>query len=160
MAVGLRIREAAAGDVAGMVALSAAKRTAYESVQPGFWTRAPDADGRQSAWFAQLVSRAGAVTLVAESGGTVVGFVIATDTPIPPVYKPAGKVFTIDDFCVATPERWSTVGRALVDEARRRAKAAGASQMVVVCGAHDAEKRALLRSAGLAIASEWYVGPA
>jgi len=158
MPVGGSVRDATARDVPAMVALSSAKRTAYAAAQPQFWKRAPDADEKQTGWFAHLVAKPGVLALVAEDGASVVGFVVAADTPIPPVYRPDGKVVTIDDFCVASPALWETTGRALLDEARRWARDAGAAQVVVVCGAHDAEKRALLRSTGLPVASEWYVG--
>jgi GNAT superfamily N-acetyltransferase len=158
MPVDPSVREARAEDVAAMVALSSAKRTGYERVQPVFWRRADGADARQTAWFEHVLSHPGVIALVAEAGGSVEGFVIAQETRVPPVYDPGGRVFTIDDFCVASPDRWKTTGRALLEEVARRTRALGAAQLVVVCGVHDEKKRALLSAVGLAVASEWYVG--
>jgi len=65
----------------------------------------------------------------------------------------------IDDFCVADPATWPTVGAALLADVQSAAAARGAVQNVVVCGHLDEPKRAFLREAGLSLASEWYIGP-
>jgi GNAT superfamily N-acetyltransferase len=92
------------------------------------------------------------------AGEVIDGFVLAMLVPAPPVYDPGGLTCSIDDFCVADPTLWNTVGMALLDEAQRLARERGAVQVVVVCGAHDEPKRRLLESRGLSIASHWYVG--
>jgi hypothetical protein len=56
-----------------------------------------------------------------------------------------------------TKNEWNEAGQDLLDEAHRLARAAGAVQGVVVCGHLDEAKRNFLLSAGLSIASEWFV---
>jgi hypothetical protein len=85
--------------------------------------------------------------------------VIAELRPAPPVYDPGELTALVDDFVVADPEDWPTMGQALLDEALRRATTRGAVQSVVVCGHRDEPKRAWLRDSGHSLASEWYVLP-
>src|SRR5262245_51454130 len=151
----IAVRPAAPADVAAMVALSAAKRAAYARVVPRFWDPARDADERQRAWFRSLLSRDDALALVAPAGPALDGFVIGVVHAAPPVYDPGGPVVTVDDFCVRDPAVWPTVGAALLDALRARARAKGAVLEVVVCGAHDAAKRALVESPGSIPASTW-----
>jgi hypothetical protein len=94
--------------------------------------------------------------LVGEDAGAFGGFIIAHLTEAPPVYAPGGKTCLIDDFAV-TGDDWSEAGRALMAQAQRVAKSAGAIQAVVVCGHLDEPKRNFLHSEGLTIASEWFV---
>jgi hypothetical protein len=156
----LRVRAATGEDVAAMVSLSAAKRRTYAAIQPVFWRPAVDADARQTAWFTQLLERKGAIVLLAEDGQGVAGFAIGMLAPAPPVYDPGGFTCAIDDFCVRDEADWPSAGAALLREVRARARALGAVQVVVVCGAHDTAKRALLDGSGVTPASEWLTGPA
>ncbi len=144
--------------VAAMVTLSERKRTAYAAYQPQFWRKAPDSASVQTPYFHELLARDAVVALVALEDERVVGFVIAAIVPAPAVYDPGGLTCMIDDFCVAAPDQWATVGRSLLTTVTQAAKARGATQTVVVCGHLDAPKRAALAAAGLTIASEWYTG--
>lgn len=155
----MEVRAAAPADVDALVALSAAKRAAYARLQPTFWRPARGADDAQRAWFRALVTRPDTLVLVATEHGTVRGFVIGKVHPAPPVYDPGGLTVTVDDFCVEA-DAWPAVGGRLLGELRERAAARGAVQVVVVCGAHDREKTALMLAAGLSPASTWYVGAA
>jgi 2-keto-3-deoxy-6-phosphogluconate aldolase len=65
----------------------------------------------------------------------------------------------IDDFCVADPQEWQTVGSVLLAEATQQAKARGAAIAIVVTPHLDQEKRAMLQAEGHSLASEWYVKP-
>jgi hypothetical protein len=76
------------------------------------------------------------------------------------VYDPGGPTAVIDDFCVARPEQWMTVGAELLACARAFGRKAGWSQIVVVCGARDEAKAALLRATDLAVVTHWWRGPA
>ena len=145
--------------VPAMVALSHQKRAAYAAYQPHFWRMAEGADAAQTPYFYELLTRENLVVRVALAGETVVGFVMAAVIPAPAVYDPGGLTCMIDDFCVADPALWATVGRDLLAAATAAAKARGAVQAVVVCGHLDQPKRAALAAAGLTIASEWYTGP-
>lgn len=97
------------------------------------------------------------MSLVAYSE-TLTGYLLASVVEAPPVYDPGGLTGMVDDFAVARPELWRTVGRHLLEEASTRLNARGAVQIVVVCGHHDQPKRSALRDVGLTIASEWWVG--
>jgi GNAT superfamily N-acetyltransferase len=85
------------------------------------------------------------------------GFVIAFLHDVPPVYDPGGRTCTIDDFTVASPHLWPSVGRDLLLAAADAIRELGAAQIVVVCGHHDEPKRAMLEAAGWPVASEWRV---
>jgi GNAT superfamily N-acetyltransferase len=153
------IQPAQEAHVPAMVALSEQKRAEYAAYQPLFWRKAVNSADVQTPYFRRLLTQENMLALVALEGETVVGFVIAAVVPAPPVYDPGGLTCLIDDFCVAQPEQWPTVGRALLAAVTAQAAERGACQAVVVCGHRDEPKRALLRSAGLSISSEWYVSP-
>jgi hypothetical protein len=70
-----------------------------------------------------------------------------------------GATCSVDDFALASPELWETVGRERLEEAISRARERGAVQTLVVCGPQDQPKRAMLRSMGHEVASEWYTLP-
>lgn len=153
------VRPATIADVPAMVALSASKRRAYAEIAPLFWRPASDADARQAAWFAHLLGRESSLALVADGGSGADGFLLGVVQPAPPVYDPGGLTCTVDDFCVRRAELWPTVGAALLGEVRVLARTRGAKQIVVVCGVHDAPKRALLERPDLTAASLWFTGP-
>jgi len=156
---GIMIRPATAGDVPRMVELSAMKRAQYESYSPTFWHPARDANQKQEAFFRGLVADPSWICLVNETGGSVDGFIAARVVWAPPVYDPGGKVCMIDDFVVAHPSLWPTVGMALRDQAESKASQAGAVISVTVCGQRDAPKRTALQNSDSHVASEWYVHP-
>jgi hypothetical protein len=153
----INVRLAQSEDITSMVNLSYGKRRAYEKVQPQFWRYKKGAESSQATWFHQLLNRKDHILLVAESEGKIAGFVIGQLITAPEVYDP-GLTLMIDDFCVATPGDWSSVGVALVSQLKSLGKGKGVVQFVMVSGAHDEPKRQFLKQAGLSVASEWYVG--
>lgn len=153
------LMEATADDVADIAALAALRREAYEAAQPQFWRCAADAVERHLPWLTAQVENPDVVSLVARSGASLDGFVFASLVGAPPVYDPGGPTGFVDDFVVADPSLWPTIGRDLLDEVKRRLAARGVAQVVVVCGHHDEAKRAPLLAAGLTVASEWLVAP-
>jgi len=153
------LRKAGEDDIAQMIALAQMKRAEYESFAPTFWRQAQDAAEKQTPFFYAQLSRENTFCLVYERSGKIDGFIIATVVAAPPVYDPGSPVCMIDDFVVESPDLWTTVGRELLQEARRLTQAHGAKLAVVVCGHLDESKRAMLTSAGLYVASEWYVSP-
>ena len=155
----MKIRPATEEDVTDMVALSDLKRTQYEHDLPLFWRKAEGAAEKQARYFRSQLPQANVIALVAHGDGLMQGFILANVTTAPPVYDPGGRVCVIDDFVVAGPRHWPTVGRALLAEARGKAKELGAVLSVVVCGHLDEPKRSMLQATGAAIASEWYVDP-
>ncbi len=84
---------------------------------------------------------------------------IATVAPAPPVYDPGGLTCTVDDFTVADPRDWPTLGVDLLRAVGRAALERGAAQIVVVTARLDEAKRAVLAGSGLSVASEWWVRP-
>ena len=151
----MKIRDATEKDIEHMVGLSYKKRRFYEKAQPQFWKYADGAEEIQSDWFKELLHRDDHILLVAEKD-TIKGFVIARLLEAPEVYNPGGLTLMIDDFCVEN-SGWNDIGMALLKEARKQGKAKGASQVLVVSGAHDDDKVEFLKREGLHCASHWYV---
>ena len=151
------IRRADVADLPILLDLSEQRRNQYQSYQPVFWRNAPDAREKQGPFLARTLRSESSVALVHESAGQVDGFLIGNLVPSPPAFRPALVTCHIDDFCVADPKDWSSVGNALLHSARRMAKARDAARVAVICGHLDHPKRTMLASAGLAISSEWWV---
>ena len=154
----ITIRAAKTTDINAMVALSHQKRLAYEKVQPQFWRHALDAESQQTTWFNQLLEQDNHFLFVAEFNKQIIGFVIGRLRNAPEVYQPEGLTLEIDDFCIESSAQWPTVGNALLHEIKTHAKIKGATQLLVVCGAHDAPKANFLKNNNTMVASEWYVG--
>ena len=142
-----------------MLELASQRRADYERAQPQFWRQSADAIDRQRPYFARQLADERIIALVHERDDTIHGFIIATLIAAPPVVDPGGETCLVDDFAVADPENWSTIGAALLTAARERALALGAVQLVVISGHHDAPKRAMLAASGHTIASEWWLTP-
>lgn len=140
-----------------MVELSTLKRLQYEAYSPIFWKRAADAAHLQQEFFVGLVGDPAVICLVHEAADGVDRFIIARVVSAPPVYDPGGNVCIIDDFMVAEPSLWTSVGVALHAEAERIAAQRGAVISVTVCGERDVPKRTALRGGGAHVSSEWYV---
>jgi hypothetical protein len=152
-----QIRGAEVSDVATIAELARARRLEYAKAQPMFWNPAADAVERHQQFLAELIERADVVSLVAvDAAPELQGYLFATLVPAPPVYNPGGPTGSIDDFAVRQPDLWPTVGVELLLAAMSALRAAGTSQVVVVSGQHDEDKRAALTSAGLSVASEWW----
>jgi len=152
------IRDAVASDIDAIGAMVEQRRRQYETYQPTFWRRAADSEPQARTFLGSLIGTPERIFIVAEEAD-IAGFLLAAPIPVPPVYDPGGSAFLIDDFCVADPAFWVPVGTALLDRGRAMAKARGAAHVIVVCGDADAMKAAMLRSAGLTIASNWWVSP-
>ena len=155
----MAIRTAEPYDVERMADLADLKRTEYERFSPTFWRKAEGAKEGQTAFFRTLFERPNVIALVWDEG-KITSFIIGSVVPPPPVYDPGKNVCVVDDFVVADPEMWLTVGAALLNAVRERADGLGAQLSVVVCGHLDEPKRAMLRDNGFSVASEWYVNPA
>lgn len=142
-----------------MLKLADGRRRQYATYQPVFWRPALEATARQRLHFAALIDDDTAITVVAATARSLVGFATGAVVPAPPVYEPGGPTCVVDDFAVGDPELWPTVGVALLRTVRRTARERGAVQLVVVCGHLDQAKRSALEASGLTIASEWWVSP-
>ncbi|GCE29592.1 N-acetyltransferase [Dictyobacter alpinus] len=153
----MSVRRAEGRDVTAMVELAEQRRLHYQRYQPTFWRKAQDSREQHIPFLESLLKCEDVLLLVHESAGEIDGFIIADFVAAPPVYNPGGPTCRVDDFCVAEESLWETVGRALLGEVLRLARARGAAQSVVVCAHLDQPKRAMLAQSGYSIASEWYV---
>jgi hypothetical protein len=154
------LRPADAEDLDRLVELAAHRRAMYERFQPQFWRPAVDARTLQRGYFAALLTDLDVLVMVGGRRRFIDGFLIARLVPPPPVYDPGGLTCLIDDFIVGKPGQWDDLGELLLESARDWGSLRGAVQVVVVTAHLDGPKRAALRSAGLSIASEWWVGEA
>lgn len=154
------VRTSQPSDIDAMVLLSKAKRLAYEKAQPHFWRYAgEEGDNTQRQWFKELLEDKNYVMFTAESDAKeILGFVIGKLMPAPEVYNPGGLTLMIDDFCVNCENLWQSVGTRLIATVKAAAKDKGATQTLVVLGAHDHPKRKFLSEQNLQVASEWFVG--
>jgi predicted N-acetyltransferase YhbS len=156
----IHIRTPQPANIEVIVALSKTKRKLYEKAQPQFWRYAGDeGDKAQEKWFKELLEDKNYVIFTADSDTQeIFGFIIGKLIPAPEVYSPGGLTLMIDDFCVQSENLWQSVGAKLIEALKAPAKAKGASQILVVCVAHDHSKRKFLNEQNLSIASEWFVG--
>ena len=156
----LRVKRAEVEDLEGLLRIAEARRKTHADYQPRFWRPASDAVERQRSYFSSLLEDREAILLTATGEGVDVrGFAIGRLAPAPPVYDPGGVSCVVDDFAVAEPEEWPTIGPLLLDALRGWAAGRGAAQIIVVTAHLDEPKRAALRSRDLTLASEWWVGP-
>lgn len=154
-----KIRRASLEDIPELVMLSEQKRSQYAQHQPIFWRKAENSAQVQSAFFKHLLGQSNALLLIHPGESGLAGFAIGTLIQGPPVYAPGGLTCMVDDYCVASPDLWLTVGEALLQMMAREAQSLGAVQMLVVCGHLDQPERHMLQQTGHSIASEWYVRP-
>ena len=151
------IRIATQNDIVAMVRLAAKKRDEYEPHSKVFWRVAPRAEEKHRDFLTTQIANDSNICLVHQSKDVVDGFLIANIVTAPPVYAPGGKACVIDDFAVEQPELWQSAGVALKQEAEKRARAAGAVVVVVVCGHHDRPKREALLASGSVLTTDWFV---
>jgi hypothetical protein len=153
------VRIAESSDVDAMVELAEARRRQYQLFQPVFWRKAENSEQLTRSFFSELICDPQQIALVFGTTGSVEGFLTARETPAPPVYAPGGATFTVDDFCVADPSLWLTVGQSLLRRLAEIGQSKGWGQLVVVCADLDHAKAELLQTAGLSIASNWWTCP-
>jgi adenine phosphoribosyltransferase len=158
MAAGI-VRPATMKDLPSMLQLANTKRLQYEEYQPVFHRRSDESVARaaQEPYFRGLIEREDVLVLVAEERESIVGFGTAEIHLAPAVYDPGGPAATVDDFCVAAPQLWDTVGRELLDAFRAELRQRNVAVIIVVCAPDDVPKRHSIVGAGLCAASEWFV---
>jgi len=139
-----------------ILALIEQRRLEYQEYQPRFWRRVAKATAADRTHLDALLDDPSAILLVHDRDGVVDGVAIGKLEQAPPMYDPGGLTCIIDDFIVAAPELWTTVGVELVGAVARQARTRGAALAVVVCGHLDRQKRAMLALSGFSIFSEWY----
>ncbi len=157
MGAAVTVRAATGGDVEAILRLANDRRHLYATYQPVFWRVAADAVARHRPHLSALVDDEAAITLVAATDQSLIGFAVGRLVPPPPVYDPGGVSCFVDDFAVADPADWLTAGVDLLRAVCQAARERGAAQIVVVTGQLDEAKRAALAVGGLSVASEWWV---
>ena len=153
------VRPAKATDIPTAVAMVERSRRQQQKYQPTFWRKAENSAKATESFFARLVDEPGTYFLVATEGSQVQGFLIAAKFPAPPVFDPGGETYLIDDFCVAEPHLWLTVGEALLSHASTLIHEHGGAQIVVVSADRDLAKSEMLRRSDLTVASNWWTKP-
>lgn len=152
----MQVRPATTTDAPSCTELVEKRRREYEKYQPRFWKKAATSADATLPWFEHLFSDSKNVCLVAIESGGVAGFLIAREFPTPPVYDPGGATALIDDFCVASKDRWQDAGHALLGAAKDILKQRGYAQLVVVGARQDEAKTDFLNQADLSLASTWW----
>jgi hypothetical protein len=134
-------------DVPRVLELGEQKRREYEAYSPVFWRMSPLPRRTFAPYMRAQIADAHNVALAHEQGGRVDGFVLTSSRGY------------IDDFAVAAPQLWPTVGADLLLAAGAAAHQRSINSLLVVCGHGDKPKRAMLAAQGLTLATDWYVKP-
>jgi GNAT superfamily N-acetyltransferase len=143
-----------------MAALAELKREEYRHNASPFQVPAPDARSVHEAFLAKLLFWDGFLVAVHDGQDGVDGFIVARVGSAPPPFG-EGPLFHVDDFMVAAPSLWTSVGRALLEYVAAEAASAGAPKAIVVSGSRavDAPKVDFLAGLGLLCEAEWWVKP-
>lgn len=150
------VRPAAEADVPAMVAILETKRLEYQGYEPVFWNKAANSAEIQTGFFTYLLGQEKSWMIVAERAGEVLGFLIATLTPAPPIVDPGGPTVTIDDFHIAGQDLWGDVGGRLLDRAMDYGREQGWRQIIVVCPHRERPKATFLAEKDLSLTTEWW----
>ena len=153
------VRKAETTDITATVELVEQSRRQFQKYQPTFWHKAANSAAVTETFFTRLVAEPGTFFLVAIEGSRLEGFLIARKFPNPPVVDPGGDTYLIDDFCVAEPRLWLSVGEALLSHVSTLIHEHGGVQIVVVSADRDLAKTEMLRRSDLSIASNWWTKP-
>ncbi len=153
------VRKAEPKDIKAAVELVEQSRRQFQKFQPILWRKAAKSAAATETFFAKLVAEPDTLFLVAVEGSRHQGFLIARKFPSPPAYDPGGDTWLVDDFCVAEPHLWLSVGEALLSHATTLIHEHGGVQIVVVSADRDLAKTEMLRRSDLTIASNWWTKP-
>ena len=141
------IRRITSGDVPRLLELGEQKRRQYAAYSPVFWRMSALPRETFGPYLQAQVGNPHVVALAYEVDGTVDGFVLVNAQGY------------IDDFMVAVPELWPTVGADLLLEAGVAAHNQNISSLLVLCGQGDWPMRAMLAAQGLTHTMDWYIRP-
>lgn len=153
------VRKAGTGDIAAAIELAEKSRRQFQKYQPTFWHKAARSAAATERFFSGLLTAPDTLFLVAVEGSQQQGFLVARKFEPPPVFDPGGDSWLIDDFCVAEPHLWLTIGEALLSHATTLIHEHGGVQIVVVSADRDLAKTEMLRRSDLTIASNWWTKP-
>ncbi|HET9110360.1 MAG TPA: hypothetical protein VFN78_06015 [Ktedonobacterales bacterium] len=154
------VRAAREDDADITACLAATKRAEYEVYSPVFWRRAADDRGRHLPFLRSCLRDPMYLSFTAESGGEPLGIILGKRGAAPPPFQrdPEPTCF-VDDFFVARPSLWASVGGALLAEVAEAAHAQGAARVIVVTAQRDIPKRTFLLDEGYSLAAAWWVHP-
>jgi GNAT superfamily N-acetyltransferase len=155
----LDVRRAESTDITAAVELVERSRRQFQKYQPTLWRKAANSAAATEPFFTRLLGEPDTLFLVAVEGSRLEGFLIARKFPAPPVFDPGGDTWLIDDFSVAEPHLWLSVGEALLSHATTLIHEHGGVQIVVVSADRDLAKTEMLRRSDLSIASNWWTKP-
>ncbi len=151
------VRAAQPFDVQRILNVLEQRRLLYQEYRPGLWRKMWASHARQRPELERrLRDGRHSIALVHDQGGEIAGFIMGTLEPGPEADAP-GLTCLVDDFEVAAPDLWKTVGLELINSITRQARARGAVRTVVICDHLDRLKRTMLALSGYAATSEWYV---
>ena len=131
----LRVRPATVDDHPALARLQRDLDAIHARVQPGFFRASVDGPGesqRTLEWVRAALGDPHAALIVADEEGVVVGAIRLRlwDSPEDPTVTPARRV-NVESLVVASTARRRGIGRALMAEADRWARARGATQVVL-----------------------------
>ena len=141
------IRPLTAADVPRVLELGEQKRREYQAYSPVFWRVSRTPRETFAPYLQGQIEDAQNVAMAHEQDDKVDGFVLVNARG------------TIDDYAVAAPDLWPTVGADLLHAAGDAARRHGLTSLLVICGAGDIPKRTMLAAQGLTLATDWYVKP-
>jgi GNAT superfamily N-acetyltransferase len=151
------VRKAVSHDVRSIAALVENKRTEYRQYHTRFWREATDAPGRFLPALENLLQDDRVIVLVMVQEGKVNGVIIGALQQAPAIYDPGGLTCVVDDFFVAAPALWNSVGMALLYALTREARSRGAVQVAITCARKDMRKRSMLVAHKYDVTAEWFV---
>jgi GNAT superfamily N-acetyltransferase len=156
-----KIEAAVPGDALDAAMLASVKRTEYAEYSPVFWRVAENAREIHEPFLARCIAdRELFTSLAARSDDRLAGIAITAHKVFPPPFsKDPEPSWLTDDFFVATPDQWLTVGAHLLRETERQAKAGEAKRLIVLTARADEPKRQMLESAGYSRGASWWVHP-
>lgn len=137
------IRTMSHDDLAQVADLAQSERLLHAGRQPRLWAPASSGHHVHPLLLRQLLDRSGAVALVDERDGAVVGAAVAT------MGAGARVSWVVSEFVVRSSPEWDSSGRALLASLASRAVAAAVDEIAVECATIDAAKARMLASSGL-----------
>jgi predicted N-acetyltransferase YhbS len=149
------IRQCAAQDLPAVVEILEEERGQLSKYEPRLWKQAPTSREMTGPFFESLLATGKHVFLVAEEEGDIIGFLLASPMPVPPIYD-APTTAIIDDFAVSDSTRWEEVGGLLVQETRKRLKERGVVQFIFIGPQRHTKKMDFLRAQGLSEHASWF----
>lgn len=148
----MSIRDATKGDVPAVLPMVRRMYEIHAAWDREKYTPEGDPGERYGGWLMHRVDDPMSIFLVAEEGGAVVGYLVATPASDMGIYRYREHGF-IHDVYIDPSHRGRGLGRAMVEEAVRRFTAAGITQLRLETAAPNEEARRLFRAFGFHEAS-------